>query len=143
MLAPAARNAARKGNGNNRNAFAVFDISDPYNPERVFWRQDGETNEFREQHGHVIYHKDGQDVFVTVGVNGLLVWDVTDPTNPILLSNFSPSIAVVRILTEALDGGSLGMALLLLGRAEKGSRHHRPDGSDESSGREAGEPQSV
>ncbi|GEM_PF-250386 len=93
MIAPAARNAARRGNGSTRGSFVVFDISDPRDPKRVFFRQDDVTNNLREQHGHLIFHREGRDYFVGNAIKGIQIWDVTDPSQPSLVSDFqAPSM---------------------------------------------------
>lgn len=84
MLAPIARNAARRGSGSTRGAMSVFDISNPRSPQRVFWRQDNLTNEIREAHGHVL---SSGDIWCINAINGVQFWNVADPRNPVLLSD--------------------------------------------------------
>ena len=96
MIAPAARNAANRGTGDRRGVMAVFDISDPRNPERVFFRQDEETNETREQHGNLLFHLDGVDYFVANSIKGVMIWDVTNPAQPTLVSNWQSPILLTR-----------------------------------------------
>ncbi|MGB6222656.1 Ig-like domain-containing protein [Haloferula sp.] len=125
MIAPLARNAANRGTYGRRGAMSSFDISDLSDIRRTYFRQDDVTNEIREAHGMVL---SSGDLLCINSIEGVQFWDVSDPTDMRLLSDFH---------IEGMEAGTYGTTgwwvmgqhpIYYLGSTQRGL--HIIDGSD-------------
>ena len=72
--------------GNSHRGLAFYDISNPYAPRLVHWKEDEETAEIREAHGYGSSSGYGGDYVALQAARGVQIWDWTDVTRPVLLS---------------------------------------------------------
>ncbi len=72
--------------GGSDGGFSFYDISNPYEPELVFQKDDEETQEIREAHGYGFSSSYAGDLVALQAAYGVQIWDWTDISNPVRLS---------------------------------------------------------
>lgn len=78
LVLPQARNAGRSGG-----AISAWDLSDPRAPQLLTLKRDAQTSPIREAHGFGI---SDDDVMALQATDGVMFWNISDPTNPVRLS---------------------------------------------------------
>lgn len=79
---------AEDGNVARNSALELWDISDPYAPQLFNRVQNAATSNLREPHGFGFSSDTQADLLVAQSHEGFHVWDLSDPANPVLRSNF-------------------------------------------------------
>lgn len=75
-----------RDSGEGDGGFALFDVSDPRNPQNVLTKDDDETEDIREAHGFGMSRIDGRLYLALQALLGIQIWDFTDPLAPVLVS---------------------------------------------------------
>jgi len=79
-----AHDSGKKGGG-----FGFYDVSNPRNPQSVFYKVDASTEKIREGHGFGFFRVNGRDYCALQTISGIQIWDWTDVTAPVLASDLT------------------------------------------------------